>query len=69
MILLNVSENAYSKSGNQATRYHNTMASTAEVRSIYDLVEGFGWIERNEARHARLSHIIGTLVRVLKLKR
>ena len=66
---LNVSEGAYSKGGNRRSRYHTAMGSAAEVRAIYEVAEGVGWLERDEARHAKLRRIIGTLVRVLKLGR
>jgi len=66
-VVLNVSEGAYSKGGNRRSRYQTAMGSASEVRTIFELSERFGWITREDARHAKLSRIIGTLVRVLKL--
>jgi hypothetical protein len=44
------------------------MASAAETRAILELAEGAGWITRKAERDAGLRQIIGTLVRVLKLR-
>ena len=66
-IPLNVSEGSYSRGGNRNSRYHTAMGSASETRTILELVEGAGWVARDEVLHARLRQIIGTLVRVLRL--
>ena len=65
---LNISEGSYSQGGNRNARYHTAMGSAAETRAILELAEGAGWIARDEQRHAKLNRIVGTLVRVLRLR-
>ena len=67
-IVLNLAEGAYSRGGNRSARYHTAMGSAAEVRAILELAEGAGWIAKRAERDAGLRQIIGTLVRVLKLR-
>jgi four helix bundle protein len=64
---LNVAEGSYSRGGNRSARYHTAMGSAAEVRAVLELAEGLGWVERDDARRAKLDRIVGTLVRVLRL--
>jgi four helix bundle protein len=65
---LNIAEGAYSQGGNRNARYHTAMASAAETRAILETAEGAGWIAKNAERDGDLRRIIGTLVRVLKLR-
>jgi four helix bundle protein len=65
---LNLAEGSYSRGGNRNARYHTAMASAAETRAILELAEGAGWIAKRAERDAGSRQIIGTLVRVLKLR-
>ncbi len=65
---LNVAEGSASQGKNQNARYYNARGSAREARACFETAWAFGYIEKLDAANEnRFSHVIGTLVRVLKL--
>ena len=69
-IALNIREGSGSFGGNRKLRYHSALGSSGEVLACYDVAEAMGYIDpvAMEAR-SRVDHVIGTLVKVLRLRR
>jgi four helix bundle protein len=66
-VLLNVAEGSGSFGGVRRARYRTALGSSRETLSSLRGAEALGYIDRlPEHIHAKLNHIIGTLVRVSK---
>ncbi len=69
-VVLNIAEGSGSFGGNRRQRYHSAMGSAYEVRACFDAAEAMQYVGAlDEGVRARPSIVIGTLVRVLGLRR
>jgi four helix bundle protein len=66
-VLLNIAEGSGSFAGVRRARYRTALGSARETLSSLRAGEALGYVERlPEHLHAKLNHVIGTLVRVSK---
>jgi four helix bundle protein len=69
-VVLNVAEGSGSSGGNRRQRYHSALGSAYEVNGCFDSAQAMQYIAPIEhAVRDRPDHVIGTLTRVLGLRR
>jgi four helix bundle protein len=69
-VVLNIAEGSGSFGGNRKLRYHTALGSAHEVVGCYDAAEAMRYVEPVEGEiRGRLDAIVGTLIKVLRLRR
>ena len=64
---LNTAEGMCSRGKNRTARYHTAMGSAREVLACFEVAEAMGYVDEvDEAFVARMNHIIGTFVRLVR---
>ena len=64
---LNTAEGSYSRGANRSARYQNAAGSMREVLACLEVAQAMGYVLGIEpALHARVHHVFGTLVRVVR---
>ncbi len=66
-IALNLAEGMYSRGKNRSARYHTALVSARETLACIEVAQSFGYVASLDGvLHARLRHVIGTLVRLVE---
>ena len=66
-LALNCAEGSYSQGRNRRARYHVALGSAREVLAVLEVADALGYLALDEALAGRLHHVIGTLVKVVRV--